>query len=142
MIEHLIENMLRDAFKNATDALPLAQRPVYRRFWVDDDAARPGEAETYPRVEITANPSIPRGAAGATHKDTAVEIRVATSTAADQKRATLAAVYAAVRAVLDADTYTANGANKISTVIMDGAAGTEDGEHFVTLEIEARTCGA
>jgi hypothetical protein len=142
-LEYAIEQGLRDAFRAVTDALDIAdnQVPVYRTFFGDDDENEDTEKRVIPCVSIQAAPSVPDGYQSIFH-DTDVRIEIATYDAPehDPKGAIIRAIYEAMRAVIDADSWTLSGYAKKSTMI-EGTSSDFDGPfRLVGMDLKVNSC--
>ena len=141
-IESAVETGLKTAFQAFTDTLDVDDRPAYRCFWLDDEAAQTTEPREYPLVQITASPNFPTQNKS-TFRDLPVEVKFATHRNVDKKRAKLIALYEGCRAIVDAaTTITATGYNVIAVRIEQGESGIDDNEQYITLPLLVKLCGA
>jgi hypothetical protein len=144
-LEAATEQGLKTAFEAFTDTLALAERPVYRCFFLDDEPNEDEEERKYPLVDITAQPNAPtQGDAGWTFRDCPVALKFATHRTKDAKRADLRTLYEGCRAIIDAkSTIAVEGYNVVGILVDEGGeAGTDDQEHYITLPVTVKICGA
>jgi hypothetical protein len=142
-LEYAIEQGLKTALLAVTDALDIAanQVPVYRTFFGDDDENEETEKRVIPCVSIQADPNVPDGYQSIFH-DTKVRIEIATYDAPehDPKGAVMKAIYEAIRAVLDADSWTLTGYAKKSTVIEGGSSEFDGPFRLVGMDLKVNSC--
>jgi hypothetical protein len=135
-IEAAIELGIKTACKTVTDVLD--SPPVYRTFFLDDDTGEEYEEVIYPYVAIMA---MPYTSTYKSHiRESAIYIRIATHIDHDKKRATLRAIYEAVRTVIESDEFTINGYTKKSFIVEDSDGGTEENENYLTLTGTVHLC--
>lgn len=102
--EQAIETAIKDAITAAnTGSLAFD----FRGWWLDDASAQDREDTDPPIIAVKARPWVP--AETATVGNAQVEIAIVTRFQDDGKRSDLAALYALVRAALDANAWTVSG---------------------------------
>jgi len=146
-LESVTEQGLKTAFKVYTDALDPSNAVTYRCFFLDDELPAESddatESRRYPLIEITASPNVPTGHKS-TFRDVPVELKFATHRAADPKKLTLIAIYAACRTIIDTETTIAvSGYSLIAARIESGGASdVDENEQYITLPLTVKVCGA
>jgi len=142
-LEYAIEHGLKTALAAVTDVLDVepSQIPVYRTFFGDDDPANPTETRVIPCIGIQADPSIPDGYQSI-FRDTQVRVEIVSYDAPehDPKGAIIRSIYEAVRAVIDADTWTVEGYAKKSATIESGTSEFDGPFRLITITLNVNTC--
>lgn len=142
-VESATEAGLRAAFRAVSDTWHPDDHPAYRCFFLDDATHDSKERREYPLVEITASPNVPTQHRS-TFRNVPVALKFATHRSKDPKRAALVSMYEALRAVIDAVTgITIAGYSVIGIIIESGGeSGVEENEHYITLPLTVKLCGA
>ena len=138
-VEPATETMLKAAFQAALTTAGLSAT-IYG-FWIDDAATEDSEEVDFPQINIKAAPSIPEGWRSPVHV-VPVSVDIITFQPDDKKRATLVALYAAVRDIINTEDFTAATFSQVPAVTIDdgGDVYAEPPIQLIRLELSVNVC--
>ena len=144
-VESNVETMLKSAFETALDAADLTC--AVHGWWIDDASGDTEEEIEFPQVNIAAAPNVPDGWRQPL-RFVPVTVEIITFAADDKKRQTLAAIYYAIREVIDTATFESDQFEHVPAVfvetggdvLMGGSLLDPELYHVVRMELTVHVC--